>query len=276
MNRAKKEEKRKRDEARKGLTEDEVLAIDLEDEINKKIENLARSIHAEKFTEEYDFMYDSGVDAKERSRGINPMSQEYIEKIRMKRKELGVAQLAENGMPASDDSYRVCLEEAKLQIYSDINLKRPPAETCIFCNKKLKEVSGKRLIAQQLRGIALTNKKHGGGNKDFPHQCFELFSDPLIYMDCWGEKEKWTDSAIASAKSSYLNGKRPWFCQICGERKCSECGSPINYPMGSDILYGNGCASHASIHPIDPGCTNPNCNKYKDWEKGDSYHLKKP
>lgn len=113
MNRAKKEEKRKRDEARKGLTEDEVLAIDLEDEINKKIEKLARSIHAEKFPEEYDFMYDSGVDAQERSKGINPMSQEYIEKIRIKREELGVAQLTENGMPASDDTYRLCLEEAK-------------------------------------------------------------------------------------------------------------------------------------------------------------------
>lgn len=35
MNRAKKEEKRKHDEARNGLTEDEVLAIDLEDE-NKR------------------------------------------------------------------------------------------------------------------------------------------------------------------------------------------------------------------------------------------------
>ena len=41
MNRAKKEEKRKHDEARKGLTEDEVFAIDLEDEINNKIEKLA-------------------------------------------------------------------------------------------------------------------------------------------------------------------------------------------------------------------------------------------
>jgi hypothetical protein len=169
MNRAKKEEKRKHDEARKGLTEDEVFAIDLEDEINNKIEKLAGSIHAEKFPEEYDFMYDSGVDAKERSRGINPMSQEYIEKIRIKREELGVAQLTETGMPASDDTYRLCLEEAKSQIYSDISLKRPPAESCVFCNKTLKEVGGKRLIAQQLRGLVLTKKKHGGGNKDFPH-----------------------------------------------------------------------------------------------------------
>jgi len=263
MNRAKKEERRRHEEARKGLSADEVLAIDLEDEINKNIEDLARAIHARKFPEEYDFMYDSVVEAKERASGVNPMSQEYIEKIAKKRTEMGVAQLADNGMPVSDDTYRLCLEEAKLQIYSDITLKRPPAEACVFCNKPLKDVGGKRLIAQKLRGVTLTDKKRGGGNKDFPHQCIKLFSDPLVYMDYWGEKEKWTDSAILSAKNSYLNGKRPWFCQICGERKCSECGSPINYPMGSDILYGNGCSSHAPILPFDPGCANPSCKKYK-------------
>jgi hypothetical protein len=265
MNRYKKEEKRKHDEARKGLSEDEILALDLEDEIHRQIESLAKAIHVEKFPEEYDLMYDSRVDANERSKGINPMALEYIEKISNKRSKLGVVQLGENGMPVSDDTYRLCLEEAKTKIYSDISLKRPPARTCVFCSKPLKDVGGKRLIAQQLRGVTLTNKKRGGGNKDFPHQCFELFSDPLVYMDCWGEKEKWTDSAILSAKKSYLSGKQPWFCQICGERKCSDCGSPINYPVGSDILYGNGCSAHAPIFPIDPGCSNPNCKKYKVW-----------
>lgn len=267
MNKVKKEERRKHEEARKGLSEDEILAVDLEDEINKKIEDLARTIHAEKFPEEYDFMYDSGVDAKERSRGVNPMSQEYIEKITKKRSEIGVAQLAENGMSVSDDTYQLCLEEAKLQVYSDIKLKRPPTEACVMCDKTLKEVGGKRLIAQQLRGVALTNKKRGGGNKNSPHKCLELFSDPLIYMDYWGESEKWTDSVILSAKNAYLNGKQPWFCQICGERKCSECGSPINYPMGSDILYGDGRSSHAPIHPFDPGCNNLSCKKYKVWSR---------
>ena len=66
MNRYKKEEKRKHDEARKGLAEDEIMVLDLEDEIKQSIEELARTIHADKFSEEYDFMYDSGVDAKER------------------------------------------------------------------------------------------------------------------------------------------------------------------------------------------------------------------
>jgi len=268
MNRLKKEEQRKHDEARKGLSEDEVKAVDLEDELQKKVDELARTIHAEKFPEEYDFIYDSGVDANERHRGVNPMSQEYIEKIKKKRAALSIPQLAENGMPISNDSYLVCQEEAERKIFSDINLKRSPAEACIFCNKTIKEIGGQRVVAQQLRGVTLAKTKQGGGNKACPHQSVELFAEPPVYMIFWGEKEKWTESAIISAKSAYLNGKQPWFCQICGERKCNKCGSPINVPVGSDILYGNGCVSHVANQPLNPGCINKDCENYKNWNNG--------
>lgn len=80
---------------------------------------------------------------------------------------------------------------------------------------------------------------------------------------CWGEDSKWTGVAIDKAKADYLDGKRPWFCYVCGERKCSECGSPINHPMGSDTLSDNGCSSHASILPFNPGCINEGCTNYK-------------
>ncbi|NOQ64919.1 MAG: hypothetical protein GQ582_10445 [Methyloprofundus sp.] len=266
MNKYKKEVKIKHDKARKGLSEDEIIAVDLEDEIKLKIEELSRSIHAEKFAEEYDFMYDSGVDAKERKKGINPMNQEYIDKIKQKRADLGLTQLSENGISVSQDSENLCLEEAKRQVYSDLKLKRPPEKTCVFCHKALNEIGGKRIIAQKFRGVALSKKKTGGGNKDYPHQSIPLFSNPNIFIDIWGEKEKWNEASIKSAKNSYLNGKQPWFCQICGERKCSHCDSPINYPMGSDILYGNGCSSHVAILPIDPGCNNSACDQYKKWE----------
>jgi hypothetical protein len=267
MNREKKEAKRKHEAARKGLSKDQIAALDLEDLINDKIEKLARQIHGEKFTEEYDFTQDSIADAKDRGRGINPMSQEYIEKIKKKREKLGVSQLAENGMPVSNDTHVLCENEAKRQIYSDLKLKRPPAKTCIFCNKTLDEIGGKRLSAQQLRGVALSDKYKGGGNEDFPHQSVKLFDDSDTYMVVWGEKAKWTESAIAKAKNEYQNGKNPWFCQICGERKCRKCGSPTSYPMGSDILYGDGCSSHAAIFPFDPGCINPDCVKYKEWNR---------
>jgi hypothetical protein len=126
MNRYKKEEKRRYDEAIKGLSEDEIKRFDLENKVKQQIEKLARDIHIDKFPEEYDFMYDSVVDAGERKKGINPMSQEYIDKIKKKRDDLGVKQLSGNGMPVSHDTYNLCLEEAKLQIGSDLNIKHPP------------------------------------------------------------------------------------------------------------------------------------------------------
>ena len=104
------------------LSEVESRMIDQEALIEEKISELARQIHLEKFSEEYDFMYDSNADLNDRNNGINPMSKEYIEKIRMKRAALGVSQLSDCGMPVSDDTHDLCRQEAKKQIYSDLNL----------------------------------------------------------------------------------------------------------------------------------------------------------
>ena len=267
MNRYKKEQKRKHDEARQGCSPDQIIALDMKDAIEEKIEQLTREIHGEKFPEEYDFMYDSIAEVNDRNRGINPMRREYIEKIREKRAKLGVSPLAENGMRTSNDTYYLCEEEARKQILSDITLKRPASESCVFCNKTLDEVGGRRIVAQQLRGVSLSEKKMGGGNKDYPHRSLQLFDDcDDVYVVFWGEKELWTESAVEKVKKEYQTGYRPWFCQICGKRTCSECGAPINYPMGSDLLSAGGCSSHAPIHPFDPGCINPNCEKYKQWD----------
>ena len=113
MNRFKKEEKRKRDEARKGLSAKEIENLDKKEDEEKKISELARKIHIEKFSEEYDFMNDSNVDANERDRGINPMNKEYIDKIDKKRAALGVSPLSESGMSISNDTMAMCIEEAK-------------------------------------------------------------------------------------------------------------------------------------------------------------------
>lgn len=144
---------------------------------------------------------------------------------------------------------------------------RLPSDKCVLCEKRLEDVGGKRIIAQQLRGLMLSSKYMGGGNSDYPYQSCKLHDDEDLYLVVWGEKEKWTLPAIKRAKEEFLNGRRPWLCQICAHRKCSECGSPINYPMGSDILYDNGCSSHVAIFPFDPGCINPDCDKYREWGK---------
>tara|TARA_R110002049_G_scaffold307975_1_gene510440 strand:+ start:7586 stop:8089 length:504 start_codon:yes stop_codon:yes gene_type:complete len=146
------------------------------------------------------------------------------------------------------------------------NLKYPPAEKCIFCNKKIEEIGGSRIIAQKLRGVILSTKPQSGGKKDTPRQSYKLDDKTDRYVVVWGEKELWTASAIERARNEFLSKHSPWYCQICGARKCSKCNSPINYPMGSDILDEDGYSSHCAIFPVNPGCSNKECEEYKEWK----------
>ncbi|AGI73884.1 hypothetical protein OA238_c39450 [Octadecabacter arcticus 238] len=52
------------------------------------IHRLGRELHAALFPEEYDHMYDSVTEAKDRLRGINPMNAEYVEKTNALRTQL--------------------------------------------------------------------------------------------------------------------------------------------------------------------------------------------
>jgi len=110
MNHFKKEEIKKLQNEREDLISEQIKDLDVE---NNAIQKLARKIHIERFPEEYDFMYDDHVDVSDRRKGTNPMSSEYIEKTREKRKRLNVSQLSENGMPESTDTWELCLQEAK-------------------------------------------------------------------------------------------------------------------------------------------------------------------
>ena len=69
-----------------------------------------KELHRALFGEEWDFMADSGVDSKSRSRGHNPMRQEYRDRVAQKREAFGVSPLAENGMPVDDSATRFCEE----------------------------------------------------------------------------------------------------------------------------------------------------------------------
>lgn len=117
MNRVMKEEARKHQAAREGLSESELRELELYEARKRKLESRARNIHFELFPEEYDFMMDSISDAKDRRRGINPMSEEYTECANARRKELGVSPLGPNGMPVSKESWEVAYIEAERKLH---------------------------------------------------------------------------------------------------------------------------------------------------------------
>jgi hypothetical protein len=101
-NRWKKEEARKRREARRGLSTDEVKALDEKEDALEELWAETQNFHGELFPEEYDFMLDSIADARIRARGDNPMSSEYQDKVNQRRERLGFGPLGKDGMPTSN------------------------------------------------------------------------------------------------------------------------------------------------------------------------------
>jgi hypothetical protein len=140
-----------------------------------------------------------------------------------------------------------------------------PADRCVICQKTLKEVGGQRIIAQQVRGVCLSKKFRGGGDKNFPYKSFKISPYP-IFLTVWGELSMWNEGAVKRAMDAFSKGKRPWFCQVCGNRICPECGFPLKMPVGSDVLYDDGSSSHVPMLPCNPGCINPNCSTKKEKE----------
>ncbi|MBJ6137969.1 hypothetical protein JAO79_10590 [Marinobacter litoralis] len=90
--------------------------LDQQKTLQARICELARTIHIERFPEEYDHYYDSIADASDRASGINPMSKEYIERVTAKRKKEGMSPLAENGLPTANDTREIALAEAERQL----------------------------------------------------------------------------------------------------------------------------------------------------------------
>ncbi len=70
----------------------------------------AKELHRVLFDEETDYMLDSGGNSKRRSRGINPLSQEYTDRVNKKRGAFGVSLLGSNGFAADNSSGLFCEE----------------------------------------------------------------------------------------------------------------------------------------------------------------------
>jgi len=89
MNRFKKEELKKYQEARAGMTLEEVVEFDAKEAAAEATMQKVYRFHSLLFPEEYDAYYDSISDAKDRRQGKNPMSADYIERTNARRRDLG-------------------------------------------------------------------------------------------------------------------------------------------------------------------------------------------
>ncbi|MBG22742.1 MAG: hypothetical protein CMF22_04695 [Idiomarinaceae bacterium] len=114
----------------------------LKDMLMPKLEQI---MHGSIFPEEYDYIYDSISDAKDRRRGINPMSEEYTSKVNERRRKLGISPLGENGQATDGSSHKYAKKAAQKQFpkvsdslafyLSETLYHLDPANTCCNENK---------------------------------------------------------------------------------------------------------------------------------------------
>lgn len=128
----------------------------------------------------------------------------------------------------------------------------------MICQKKLREIGGRRLVAQQQRGVSVVPSEEAGPDTEsVPEQ-------PGLALRLWGGGDFDTAEVRERARQTLAEGRRPWFCQACGGRACGQCGAPLNMPMGSDCLDDEGQVTHFGNFPVRPACTNPQCNRFKE------------
>jgi len=96
--------------------EDAKILYECYEDFNALVNRYTDALHVKLFSEESDYMYDSNVDAKNRARGINPMSEEYQIKTNLKRVSLGFLPLAKDGTPNDGDKTQAYCKEKILTL----------------------------------------------------------------------------------------------------------------------------------------------------------------
>ena len=137
-----------------------------------------------------------------------------------------------------------------------------PAKACMVCEKPIEAIGGRRLVAQKAHGSNVFNQAITGGFENF-HSCTRLLEGRDLYLVLWGGKSFLTDDVIARIKAQYLQGFRPWFCQVCGKRLCHICREILPRPVASDYVFDDGGIVHCPILGADPGCWNPECERHR-------------
>ena len=143
-------------------------------------------------------------------------------------------------------------------------LEMPPAPNCMICERTIEEIGGRRMVAQKARGTNVFQHVISEGFENF-HSCTRLLEGRELFLVIWGEAAFLSDNVISRIEAEYLEGRRPWFCQVCGKRSCHLCGALERRPVMSDYVCDDGYILHCPSLGADTGCLNPQCTRYKHY-----------
>lgn len=101
------------------------ILIDHEEE---EFQRLVRKRHIELFPEEYDYMFDSPSDIRDRQKGRSPMNVDHMANVNESRKKMGFEPLSEKGYAVSQDTYRYV--EARMRAGKEVDLDKLVLRQC--------------------------------------------------------------------------------------------------------------------------------------------------
>lgn len=128
---------------------------------------------------------------------------------------------------------------------------------CTFCAKPIHEVGGQELVSTSSIKILISDKPV---ICDLSTHCIQINSGKYVVL----KGTKWTEESVYRTVEAVKSGYQPWFCQVCANKTCKECGSPTQWIQGADLINGN----HCGVFPINAGCINADCeNHIADWKK---------
>lgn len=136
------------------------------------------TLHAELFAEEYDCMFDSISEAKARRKGVNPMSQSYIDAANLKRRKLGVQPygITEN----SPDVDKQAFNSAKY------------ISSHVYC----KQLINNKLLSVVIEGNVISSQQH---NIDWHNDGLTLFEIAKSECDSEENVKNWLPSYLIKA-----------------------------------------------------------------------------
>lgn len=183
-------------------------------EVQQTPSDFSTQVHALRlalFDEEWDFMGDSMADSKDRSRGINPMSQEYIDRISKKRAALGVSPLSERGNSIDHSSLQFCEEVVRhTKNYKEyLDHKRNKTKQVVFVDMDgvlVNFKSGIERISEEDRikyegdldevpGIFSLMEPNEGAIEGYRWLC-ENFDTYILSTAPWKNPSAWTDKLL--------------------------------------------------------------------------------
>ena len=113
------------------------IPIDREEE---EFQRQVRKQHIELFPEEYDHMFDSISDARERRKGRSPADLEHIARVNEARMAMGFEPLSENGYATNRDTFRFVEERmraGKDVTREDLISANPKAEAKVYQRREI-------------------------------------------------------------------------------------------------------------------------------------------